>query len=51
MVAGQVRKRNGKLVNVDLAKLRTEVDASRDYLLQVSGLPADLFATGLAYKG
>jgi hypothetical protein len=51
MVAGQVRKRNGKLVNVDLAKLRTEVDASRDYLLQVSGLPADLFATGVAYKG
>jgi cytosine/adenosine deaminase-related metal-dependent hydrolase len=51
MVAGQVRKRNGKLVNVDLAKLRTDVDASRDYLLQVSGLPADLFATGVAYKG
>src|SRR6202040_2709604 len=51
MVAGQVRKRNGKLINVDLAILRTEVDASRDYLLQVSGLPADLFATGVAYKG
>src|SRR6202789_146739 len=50
MVAGQVRKRNGKLINVDLAILRTEVDASRDYLLQVSGLPADLFATGVAYK-
>src|SRR6202789_2689627 len=50
MAAGQVRKRNGKLINVDLAILRTEVDASRDYLLQVSGLPADLFATGVAYK-
>lgn len=44
MVAGQIRKRAGKLVGIDLAKLRTEVDASRDYLLEVSGRPADLFA-------
>ena len=51
MVAGQVRKRAGKLVNVDLAKLRTEVNASRDYLLQVSGQPADLFAAKVAFKG
>jgi 5-methylthioadenosine/S-adenosylhomocysteine deaminase len=51
MVAGHIRKRAGKLIDVDLAKLRTEVDASRDYLLQVSGHPADLFATAVAYKG
>jgi 5-methylthioadenosine/S-adenosylhomocysteine deaminase len=51
MVAGQLRKKAGKLIDVDLVKLRTEVEASRDYLLQVSGLPADLFATGVAYKG
>ena len=50
MVAGQVRKRAGTLIDVDLAKLRTEVNASRDYLLQVSGQPADLFAAKVAYK-
>src|SRR5271169_6233876 len=36
MVAGQIRKRAGKLVDVDLAKLRTEVEASRNFLLQLS---------------
>jgi 5-methylthioadenosine/S-adenosylhomocysteine deaminase len=51
MVAGQIRKRAGKLVDVDLAKLRTEVEVSRDYLLQVSDQPADLFAAKVAYKG
>jgi 5-methylthioadenosine/S-adenosylhomocysteine deaminase len=51
MVAGRIRKRAGKLIDVDLAKLRTEVDASRDYLLQVSGHTADLFASAIAYKG
>ena len=39
MVAGQLRKRAGKLIGIDLAKLRTEVDASRDYLLELSGTP------------
>jgi hypothetical protein len=33
LVSGQFRKWNGKLVNIDLAKLRNEVDTSRDYLL------------------
>jgi 5-methylthioadenosine/S-adenosylhomocysteine deaminase len=51
MIGGQIRKRAGKLIDVDLAKLRTEVDASRDYLLEASGLAADLFATAVAYKG
>ena len=51
MVAGQLRKKAGKLINVDLAQLQTEVEASRDYLLKVSGLPSDLFATGVAHKG
>jgi cytosine/adenosine deaminase-related metal-dependent hydrolase len=37
MVAGQVRKRAGELVGVDVAKLRAEVTASRDHLLEVSG--------------
>jgi 5-methylthioadenosine/S-adenosylhomocysteine deaminase len=48
MVAGQFRKRAGKLVDVDLAKLRTEVDASRDYLLAVSSHHADLFGAAAA---
>ncbi len=51
MVAGQLRKKAGKLINVDLVKLQTEVEASRDYLLRVSGLLPDLFATGVTYKG
>ncbi|SON54024.1 Melamine deaminase [Hartmannibacter diazotrophicus] len=37
MVAGKVRKRGGKLVGVDLAKLQAEVTRSRDYLLQAGG--------------
>jgi 5-methylthioadenosine/S-adenosylhomocysteine deaminase len=37
MVAGNVRKRAGQLVDVDLAKLAADVGASRDYLLEASG--------------
>jgi 5-methylthioadenosine/S-adenosylhomocysteine deaminase len=50
MVAGQLRKRAGKLIGVDLAKLRTEVDASRDYVLAVSGHCADLFGAAAPSK-
>lgn len=50
MVAGQIRKRAGKLVDVDLAKLRAEVNASRDYLLEASGYRPDLFATAAGSK-
>lgn len=45
MVAGQLRKRAGKLVDVDLAKLSADVTASRDYLIKASGYRADLFST------
>src|SRR3984885_6733293 len=45
MVAGQFRKRAGKLVGVDVAKLSAEVAASRDYLLETSGYRPDLFGT------
>lgn len=37
MVAGEISKRGGKLVGVDLPKLQTEVNGSLDYLLEVSG--------------
>ncbi len=43
MVAGAIRKRAGKLIGVDLPKLRAEVNASRDHLLEASGYrPAGL---------
>ena len=45
MVAGQLRKRAGKLIDVDLAKLSAEATASRDYLLDASGYRPDLFET------
>lgn len=37
MVAGAIRKRAGKLVGVDAARLHAEVNASRDHLLKASG--------------
>jgi 5-methylthioadenosine/S-adenosylhomocysteine deaminase len=43
MVAGQLRKRAGKLIGVDVAKLSAEVAASRDYLMEASGYRPDLF--------
>jgi 5-methylthioadenosine/S-adenosylhomocysteine deaminase len=45
MVAGEIRKRAGKLVGVDVAKLHAEISASRDHLFELSGYRADLFAT------
>lgn len=39
-IAGQVRKRNGELVGVDLDPIRRRVEASRDYLIQSLGWPA-----------
>jgi cytosine/adenosine deaminase-related metal-dependent hydrolase len=43
MVAGQLRKRAGQLIGVDLAKLNADVTASRDYLIEASGYRTDLF--------
>lgn len=37
MIAGEIRKRGGKLVGVDLPKLQSEVNGSLGYLLEVSG--------------
>jgi len=50
MVAGEIRKRAGKLVGVDVAKLTADVTASRDHLLEVSGYRPDLFGTSTAAK-
>lgn len=48
MVAGEVRKRGGRLVGVDVAALHAAVNASRDRLLELSGYRADLFANPAA---
>ena len=37
IIAGQVRKRQGQLVGVDLARLRQQAQASRDYIVQRAG--------------
>jgi 5-methylthioadenosine/S-adenosylhomocysteine deaminase len=50
MVAGEIRKRAGKLVGVDVAKLTADVSASRDYLLEVSGYRPELFGASTASK-
>ena len=50
MVAGEIRKRAGKLVGVDVAKLTADVYASRDYLLEVSGHRPELFGASTASK-
>lgn len=40
-VAGQAKKRNHRLIGVDLAALRRRVDAQRDVLFARAGVPAD----------
>jgi cytosine/adenosine deaminase-related metal-dependent hydrolase len=43
LVAGKVRKWKGKLVGVNVDRLRREIEASRDYLFTAAGIPQDLF--------
>jgi 5-methylthioadenosine/S-adenosylhomocysteine deaminase len=43
MVAGELRKRMGELVGVDVVRLTADVTASRDFLLEASGYRPDLF--------
>ena len=43
MVAGRIRKWQGDLLDVDIPKLVTEIDASRDYLFKTAGVDRDLF--------
>ena len=43
IVAGKVRKWKGKLLGVDLGRLRTQLDASRDYLFSAAAIPKNLF--------
>jgi len=43
IVAGKVRKWKGKLLDVDLARLRADLEASRDFLFEKAGIRQDLF--------
>jgi 5-methylthioadenosine/S-adenosylhomocysteine deaminase len=42
IVAGKVRKWKGKLLDVDLRKLRRELENSRDAIFQPAKIPANL---------
>lgn len=42
-VAGKVRKWRGALLDVDLPRLRRDLEASRDYLFEAAGVARDLF--------
>ena len=44
IVAGKVRKWKGRLLDVDLDQLRSQLEASRDYIFQAAGIPQDLFS-------
>jgi 5-methylthioadenosine/S-adenosylhomocysteine deaminase len=43
IVAGKIRKWKGRLVDVNLGKLRRDLEASRDYLFNAAGIQKDLF--------
>jgi 5-methylthioadenosine/S-adenosylhomocysteine deaminase len=43
IVAGKVRKWKGRLLDVNLGKLRRELENSRDFLFDAAGVPQDLF--------
>jgi cytosine/adenosine deaminase-related metal-dependent hydrolase len=43
IVAGKLRKWQGRLLDVDLPRLRAALEASRDYLFKAAGVKADLF--------
>ena len=45
IVAGQVRKWQGELLDFDIAHLRSELEASRDFIFEAAGVERDLFAT------
>ena len=43
IVAGKVLKWRGRLLDVDLRRLRRQLENSRDYLFDAAGIPQDLF--------
>jgi cytosine/adenosine deaminase-related metal-dependent hydrolase len=43
MVAGKIKKWKGKLIGFNVARLRCELERSRDYLFERTGIEKDLF--------
>jgi hypothetical protein len=43
IVGGKVRKWKGHLLDVDLHRLRSQLEASRDYIFSAANIPQDLF--------
>jgi hypothetical protein len=43
IVAGKVRKWKGRLLDVNLHRLRRELENSRDFIFNAAGVPQDLF--------
>jgi len=44
IVAGKIRKWKGKLLDVNLTKLRNDLENSRDYVFAQAKVPVDLFS-------
>jgi 5-methylthioadenosine/S-adenosylhomocysteine deaminase len=44
IVAGKIRKWEGQLLDVDVDKLRHDLESSRDYVFGKAGIPQDLFS-------
>jgi cytosine/adenosine deaminase-related metal-dependent hydrolase len=44
MVAGKVRKWKGRLLDVDLPRLRSQLEDSRDYIFNKANVPKNLFS-------
>jgi 5-methylthioadenosine/S-adenosylhomocysteine deaminase len=45
IVAGKVRKWKGQLLDVDLNRLRHQLEASRDFIFSAAGIPQNLFSS------
>jgi cytosine/adenosine deaminase-related metal-dependent hydrolase len=45
IVAGNIRKWQGQLLDVDVDKLRHDLENSRDYVFSKAGIPQDLFSS------
>jgi cytosine/adenosine deaminase-related metal-dependent hydrolase len=43
IVAGRIRKWRGQLLGHDVARLRSELEKSRDRIFEAAGIPRDLF--------
>jgi cytosine/adenosine deaminase-related metal-dependent hydrolase len=45
IVGGKIRKWKGQLLDIDLPRLRSQLEASRDYIFQAAGIQQNLFSS------